>query len=83
MDKINTNFHFFQLEFKNETFIQINDAYVEYLIEHKYKEIIDKEIEDLITLAYQRTRLLLLNSDSLLKECAELLVIEHELDGFG
>jgi cell division protease FtsH len=45
----------------------------------KYKEIIDKEIEDLITLAYQRTRLLLLNSDSLLKECAELLVIEHEL----
>ena len=45
----------------------------------KYKEIIDKEIEDLIAVAYQRTRLLLLSSESLLKECAELLVIEHEL----
>jgi len=45
----------------------------------KYKEMIDKEIEDLIGIAYQRTRLLLISSESLLKECAELLVIEHEL----
>jgi len=45
----------------------------------KYKEIIDKEIDDLIVIAYQRTRNLLLNSETLLKECAELLVIEHEL----
>ena len=45
----------------------------------KYKEIIDKEIEDLVALAYQRTRLLLLSSDALLKECAELLVTDHEL----
>ena len=45
----------------------------------KYKEMIDKEIEDLIAIAYQRTRILLLSSEILLKECAELLVIEHEL----
>lgn len=45
----------------------------------KYKEIIDKEIEDLIATAYQRTKILLLSSEALLKECAELLVIEHEL----
>jgi cell division protease FtsH len=45
----------------------------------KYKEMIDKEIEDLIGIAYQRTRLLLLSSETLLKECAELLVIEHEI----
>jgi cell division protease FtsH len=45
----------------------------------KYKEMIDKEIEDLIGIAYQRTRLLLLSSETLLKECAELLIIEHEL----
>jgi cell division protease FtsH len=45
----------------------------------KYKEMIDKEIDDLIVIAYQRTRNLLLNSETLLKECAELLVIEHEL----
>lgn len=45
----------------------------------KYKEMIDKEIEDLIGIAYQRTRLLLISSETLLKECAELLIIEHEL----
>jgi len=45
----------------------------------KYKEMIDKEIEDLIAIAYQRTRILLLSSEILLKECAELLVIEHEI----
>ena len=45
----------------------------------KYKEMIDKEIEDLIGIAYQRTRILLLSSEILLKECAELLVTEHEI----
>ena len=45
----------------------------------KYKEMIDKEVEDLIAIAYQRTRILLLSSETLLKECADLLVIEHEL----
>jgi len=45
----------------------------------KYKEMIDKEIEDLIAIAYQRTRILLLSSETLLKECAELLMTEHEL----
>lgn len=45
----------------------------------KYKEMIDKEVEDLIAIAYQRTRILLLSSETLLNECAELLVIEHEI----
>jgi cell division protease FtsH len=45
----------------------------------KYKEMIDKEIEDLIAIAYQRARILLLSSETLLKDCAELLVIEHEI----
>jgi cysteinyl-tRNA synthetase len=44
-----------------------------------YGELSGRKIEDLIAVAYQRTRLLLLSSESLLKECAELLVIEHEL----
>jgi cell division protease FtsH len=45
----------------------------------KYKEIIDKEIEYLIETAYIRTKVLLTSSELLLKECAELLVIEHEI----
>jgi hypothetical protein len=30
----------------------------------RYKEMIDKEVEDLIAIAYQRTRILLLNSET-------------------
>jgi ATP-dependent Zn protease len=45
----------------------------------KYKELIDKEIEDLIAIAYQKTKIILMSSELLLKECAELLVVEHEL----
>ena len=48
-------------------------------ISEKYKELIDKEIEEVIGIAYQRTKFLLLNSKPLLKECAELLAIEHEI----
>ena len=45
----------------------------------KYKEIIDKEIEELISIAYQRTKCILTNSKLLLKECAELLAVKHEI----
>ena len=45
----------------------------------KYKEKIDSQIEDLVNLAYQETKYLLLNSKQLVDECARLLVIEHEL----
>jgi cell division protease FtsH len=45
----------------------------------KYKEQIDKEIEDLINEAYHNAKVILLNSKPLLDECAKLLVIEHEL----
>jgi cell division protease FtsH len=48
-------------------------------ISEKYKEIIDKETDDLINEAYQKAKILLTNSKQLIKECAELLVIEHEL----
>ncbi len=45
----------------------------------KYKELIDKEIEELIGTAYQRTKWMLLNSKLLLLECAELLAVEREI----
>lgn len=45
----------------------------------KYKEQIDKEIEDLINEAYHKAKIILLNSKQLLDECAKLLIIEHEL----
>jgi ATP-dependent Zn protease len=48
-------------------------------ISEKYKEIIDKETDDLINEAYQKAKILLTNSKQLIKECADLLVIEHEL----
>ena len=48
-------------------------------ISEKYKEIIDKETDDLINEAYQKAKILLSNSKQLIKECADLLVIEHEL----
>jgi len=48
-------------------------------ISEKYKEIIDKETDDLINEAYQKAKILLTNSKQLIKECAEILVIEHEL----
>ena len=48
-------------------------------ISEKYKELIDKEIEEVIGIAYQRTKFLLINSKPLLKECSELLAIEYEI----
>jgi cell division protease FtsH len=48
-------------------------------LSEKYKEIIDKETDDLINEAYQKAKIILTNSKQLLKECAELLVIENEL----
>jgi cell division protease FtsH len=48
-------------------------------ISEKYKELIDKEIEEVIGIAYQRAKFLLINSKPLLKECAELLAIEYEI----
>jgi cell division protease FtsH len=44
-----------------------------------YKEMIDKEIDDLITLAYHATKALILKLDPLLRDCAESLVKEHVL----
>jgi cell division protease FtsH len=44
-----------------------------------YKEIIDKEIDDLISLAYHATKALLLKLEPLLKDCAESLIKDHVL----
>ena len=44
-----------------------------------YKEMIDKEIDDLISLAYHATKALLLKLEPLLKDCAESLIKEHVL----
>jgi len=45
----------------------------------KYKEQIDKEIEDLINEAYHNAKVILLNTKPLIDECAKLLILEHEL----
>lgn len=45
----------------------------------KYREKIDFEIEQIFNKAYQETKYLLSNSKQLIRECADLLVIEHEL----
>ena len=44
-----------------------------------YKEMIDKEIDDLLTLAYHATKALIIKMEPLLKDCAESLVKEHVL----
>jgi cell division protease FtsH len=44
-----------------------------------YREMIDKEIDNLITLAYHATKALILKLDPLLRDCAESLVKEHVL----
>ena len=45
----------------------------------KYKELIDKEIEEVIGIAYQRAKILLINAKLLLTDCAEVLAIDHEI----
>jgi len=45
----------------------------------KYKEKIDYEIEQIFNLAYTETKYLLLNSKQLIKDLANLLVIENEI----
>ena len=45
----------------------------------KYKQIIDKEIDDLIEEAYQKARIIIINYKNLLKECADALVVKSEL----
>lgn len=45
----------------------------------KYKELIDKETDDLINEAYQKAKTMLMNCKELVKECADILVIEHEI----
>ena len=45
----------------------------------KYKELVDKEIDDLVNEAYQKAKIILTNSKQLKKECADVLVIENEL----
>ena len=45
----------------------------------KYREIIDKEVEDIISIAYQRAKCILINSKLLLKDSAELLALKHEI----
>lgn len=45
----------------------------------KYREKIDIEIERLFDEAYNETKYLLMNSKTLIKECANLLVIEKEI----
>ena len=48
-------------------------------ISEKYKELIDRETDELINEAYQKAKTMLMNSRELIKECAEILVIEHEI----
>ena len=45
----------------------------------KYKEMIDKEIDDIILEAYYNTKSLLQKIEPLLQECSDLLVKEHVL----
>jgi len=43
----------------------------------KYKEAIDKEIDDVLMEAYYATKALLQRVEPLLKDCADMLVKEH------
>jgi cell division protease FtsH len=45
----------------------------------KYREKIDKEIEEIFNQAYQETKYLLTNSKQLIKDCANLLMIKNEI----
>jgi len=45
----------------------------------KYREKIDNEIENIFNEAYEQTKFLLMNSKLLIKECANLLIIENEI----
>jgi cell division protease FtsH len=45
----------------------------------KYREKIDNEIENIFNEAYKETKFLLINSKQLIKECANLLIIENEI----
>jgi len=46
---------------------------------NKYREKIDNEIENIFNEAYKDTKLLLINSKQLIKDCANLLMIENEI----
>ena len=45
----------------------------------KYREKIDIEIEEIFNQAYKETKYLLTNSKQLVKDCANLLIIENEI----
>jgi cell division protease FtsH len=45
----------------------------------KYREKIDVEIEEIFNQAYEETKYLLTNSKQLIKDCANLLIIENEI----
>jgi len=45
----------------------------------KYREKIDVEIEEIFNQAYEETKYLLGNSKQLIKDCANLLIIENEI----
>jgi ATP-dependent Zn protease len=45
----------------------------------KYREKIDTDIEQIFNQAYDETKYLLYNSKQLIKDCANLLMIENEI----
>ena len=45
----------------------------------RYKEIIDNEIDSIITLCYENTKILLMKEKKLLKECSDKLFKDHIL----
>jgi cell division protease FtsH len=45
----------------------------------KYREKIDLEIETIFNEAYKETKYLIMNSKQLVKDCAELLIVENEI----
>jgi cell division protease FtsH len=45
----------------------------------KYREKIDNEIENIFNEAYDNTKYLLTNSKQLIKDCANLLIVENEI----
>jgi cell division protease FtsH len=46
----------------------------------KYREKIDTDIEEIFNQAYQETKYLLTNSKQLIKDCANLLILENEIN---
>jgi cell division protease FtsH len=46
----------------------------------KYREKIDTDIEEIFNQAYDETKYLLTNSKQLIKDCANLLMIENEIN---